>query len=102
MPTVILVRGLDFLGSGRKFKIYLDGSLAAKVGRFDRIRVEVPPGTHEIHARLDWLRSSPLQLQLQSGDVVTVEATAGARAAGFTAFFLKPRSAIDLVVTERQ
>ncbi|SCG51682.1 hypothetical protein GA0070623_1953 [Micromonospora rifamycinica] len=98
MPTVIFVRGIDTIGAGRKFRIYVDGQLAAKLGNSDRISIEIGAGSHVVQARLDWLRSPPLTLELTTGDVVTVETTARGRATSFTGTFLRPRSAIDMVV----
>ncbi|WP_405111404.1 hypothetical protein OG559_01495 [Micromonospora sp. NBC_01405] len=98
MSTIVLSRGIDAIGAGRKFRIYINDELVAKLGRSDRISLEVGAGKHVLRARLDWLRSAPLSVRIEADEVINVEVSAGGRAVSFVGTFLKSESALDLIV----
>lgn len=54
----------------RRYQVMIDGEMAAKVKRGRTVTLPVPPGSHEIFVRIDWCRSSSVEVNVRPGDVI--------------------------------
>jgi hypothetical protein len=83
----------------RRLSFRVDGRRVARVRRGRPARVEVPAGIHVVQARMDWLRSAPLELDLAADATVSVTGGFTERALTATGFLLSPGTALELQVT---
>jgi hypothetical protein len=56
----------------RAFKVIVDGETAGKVRRGKSLRVDVAPGPHKVWMKMDWTKSTPIELELQPGEEATL------------------------------
>ncbi len=94
MSELRLRRGADSAGVLRRMAVEVDGTVAARLRPQEETVVAVAPGRHVIRARMDWTRSAPMTVELQQGEVITVECKLGWRA--FLGMVTRPGSALDL------
>ncbi len=52
----------------RAYRVLIDGREAGKLRRGQDLVVEVEPGTHEVHATIDWARSPTVSVTLGGGE----------------------------------
>ena len=70
---IALTRVRDYCGIFRKMRVFLDGQ---KVGRFPygtRAVFAAAPGEHDVYVQMDWCRSEPLGVSVESGQVIELE-----------------------------
>jgi len=58
------------MGRLRSIVIAVDGKRCAKVRPYARVECSIAPGVHSIQARMDWVKSMPIQVVVENGDVV--------------------------------
>ena len=82
MAKIIIERGSSYWGWIRGVVIEVDGKRCAKVSRNSRVEFAIGPGTHIVRARMDWVKSSPLEVVINANDVVrfTCQVSGGASA----------------------
>ena len=74
MPTITVTRPTTaWRDRARKYKVLLDGAVAAEISHGESTALEVPPGPHEVRAKIDWCTTPPVvvtgdeQLTVQTG-----------------------------------
>lgn len=94
-----LTREPDVGAIAHRMTFHVDGRPVARLRRGDTARIEVTPGLHVVQARMDWLRSPPLQVNV--GDDASTAVTGGLteHSTTFTGMFLQPRNALQLHIT---
>ena len=65
-------RGWQEVGLARSYRVMLDGTVVGRVGRRTPLTVELAPGHHELHLRIDWMRSRSVQFDAGDGEEVRV------------------------------
>lgn len=81
-----------------RVRIKVDGHLAARLKRGAGQRFEVAPGRHVVRVHLGFQASSPVEVNVDGTETVTLEAAVYERSWRFTETFLRPGSALDLRV----
>nr|WP_221375040.1 hypothetical protein [Actinoplanes polyasparticus] len=74
----------------------VDGQTVARLRRGATARIEVPGGSHVVRARMDWLRSVPLEVRVDEAAPVSVTAALTEHSTTFTGTFLRPDTALDI------
>ena len=87
MPIIVVHRPFDVVIV--RVKIKIDGQLAARLKRGASQSFEVTPGRHVVRVHLNWQSSSPVELNLNATETVTLEAAVYERAWRFTETFLR-------------
>ena len=54
----------------RTCKIVLDGEVVGEIRRGQTLELDVPPGRHQMHSKIDWTRSNAIEFE---ADDETVE-----------------------------
>jgi len=70
---ISLRRIRDLIGIYRGLQVFLDGQEIGQLLYGARCSFGALPGRHEIYVRMDWCRSEPLSLTIDSGGVVQLE-----------------------------
>ena len=81
MGTLVITRTRQYANSIRRCSILVDGSHAAYVKHGETISITVDDGAHEVIAKMDWCRSDPLSVNVQSG--TTIQLRTGCYAKGW-------------------
>lgn len=64
MGRLILSRSRHSSDSLRRFHVMLDGQRFASIDIGQSLVFDLPPGHHELLARIDWCRSNPLKIEV--------------------------------------
>ncbi|MBL7255892.1 hypothetical protein [Paractinoplanes lichenicola] len=96
MPWLSVERAMDAGGLGRRMTFLVDGRPVARLRRGATARVEVPAGLHVVRARMDWLRSRPLEVTVSDGETVSVSGGLTGHSMTFTGAFLRPGTALEI------
>jgi hypothetical protein len=67
-----ILRVAQYVNSWREYRIFVDGSEISPIKRNERIVISVDPGVHVLEARIDWLKSKPMRVNIASGQSVCV------------------------------
>ena len=70
---LIIRRPKGFVDRVRSYRILVDGEEAASLRADSSATIPVPPGTHVVHARIDWTSSPRLEIDVDEGATVTLE-----------------------------
>ncbi|WP_328338559.1 hypothetical protein [Micromonospora sp. NBC_00421] len=100
MASVVVRRGNDLGGLLRRMKIELDGVVVARLKQGESITLKVNPGPHVFRARLDWLTSAPLELHVEENMQFTLAVAAGEKVQTYDATFIRPETALELLIVE--
>jgi hypothetical protein len=73
LATLHIRRTTKYPDRFRKYRLFVDGEPVGRIGAGRELEVGVAPGRHEIVARIDWCSSNTLELNVQVGDVRTLE-----------------------------
>lgn len=57
----------------RDYVVVVDGKEAGRVGNDAEARIEVGPGTHSLHLKIDWCRSPKVEFSTAAGEAVHFE-----------------------------
>ena len=98
MAWIGLSRTMDVGAIARRMTFHVDGKPVARLRRGESAHCEATPGIHVVQARMDWLRSSPLELKLDDDMSLTVTGALTEYSMTFAGMFLKPGSALNLRV----
>lgn len=71
--TIRITRKNDYFGLARKLKVYVDNKHVGNVRWKNSVDISVPPGRHEFYVKMDWCRSTPIQLNIRENDLVEYE-----------------------------
>lgn len=71
--TIEVVRPPDGAWPLRRFIVKLDGDVVARLSRGESERVTVSPGRHNLQARMELVRSAPIELEVVGGETAVVE-----------------------------
>lgn len=66
MAHITLSRDSGWTDRIRKYRILIDGKMAAEIGNGETITLPVAPGAHILQARIDWARSAPLHFNTEN------------------------------------
>ena len=72
MPKLTVRRGGSTGDALRRYKVFVDGEVVARLRPNKQVELDVSPGAHEIQLKLDWAKSKPLTVDTSSGDVQVV------------------------------
>jgi len=70
MAKIIIEREFGRMGMMRGIVIEVDGKLCAKVRLNARVERPIAPGVRSVQARMDWVKSVPIEVAVKDGDVV--------------------------------
>jgi len=70
MAKMIIEREYGYMGMMRGIVIQVDGKRCAKVRLNTRVEFQIAPGVHSVQARMDWVKSMPIQVTVKDGDVI--------------------------------
>jgi hypothetical protein len=59
----------------RKYRIYIDGQYVDSLKRGESLLRSLPSGEHRVSARIDWMGSNELPVQLNENQEIRVEVT---------------------------
>ncbi|GAB2585371.1 hypothetical protein Aab01nite_52960 [Paractinoplanes abujensis] len=96
MTVLTFVRAPDAAALARRMTFLLDGRPVARLKRGESVRVTVPAGRHVVQARMDWLRSRPLDLTLGEAETLSVTGALTEHSMTFTGAFLRPSTALEI------
>ena len=96
MAELVVQRPWDATGLFRRLKIELDGATVARLRNNQSHVQEVRPGTHTVRAKLDWLSSPVLSIELQAHERLIVIVSPGVRSIGASLF--RPSQALHIGV----
>jgi predicted molibdopterin-dependent oxidoreductase YjgC len=68
----------------RAYKVVVDGETRGKIKRGKSISIDVEPGAHEVHMKLDWTKSSSVDLSLAEGEEARLVCSPSKSAAAIT------------------
>lgn len=63
----------------RSYEVILDGGRAASIARGQSLTLEAEAGHHALHLRIDWCRSSSVNLDLSAGQEIRIRCWPNAR-----------------------
>jgi hypothetical protein len=64
MATLIISRPNWTFDGFRTYLILIDGALSQAISSGQTVRIELPPGHHDVVARVDWCRCKPLGIEM--------------------------------------
>jgi hypothetical protein len=64
MATLILTRPRQYVDMLRRYTIIVDGHRRATIRRGQTISLDLPPGRHQVVAKIDWCRSNPVEIEV--------------------------------------
>ncbi len=67
MTNILILRDRSYTGMLSAIVIEVNGLRAAKVRRGGRAAFDLPPGAHTVIARMHWLRSDPIEINVVEG-----------------------------------
>ena len=74
MPSITVTRpATAWRDRARKYKVLLDGTVAAEISHGETTALEITPGPHEVRGKIDWCTTPPVvvtgdeELTLQTG-----------------------------------
>jgi hypothetical protein len=56
----------------RRYKVEVDGVVRGSVGRGGQLEIDVPAGSHDVRAKIDWTGSPALPVEVIPGQTVTL------------------------------
>jgi len=62
-----------------RYRVYVDGVIVAKLAMSKHLTATVTPGRHSIQARVFWMSSAPLEVDIAAGETVRVDVTPDAK-----------------------
>ncbi len=69
--SIRLYRAADiWMDRNRLYKVVIDGSIACELWPNQNIRIDVPPGQHNVRVKIDVMGSNEMAVQLEAGEVV--------------------------------
>jgi hypothetical protein len=66
---VTIKRDSGYADLFRAYRIILDGKSVARIQNGQELKLQVPPGKHQIYLKLDWCRSNVLEFELGERDI---------------------------------
>lgn len=69
MPTVVIRRRVPDFGFTRGINVDVDGRRVASLRPGSRVSVDLAEGSHELVASIDWIKGSPLPLDVHDSDL---------------------------------
>ena len=96
MAALRFRRSSQLADSLRNYRLFVDGSLVGTIGPGSVIEVDVPSGSHEVIARIDWCSSNAVQVEARQGEVCELQVGSNVRGwripfGWVYAFFLRSR-----------
>jgi hypothetical protein len=64
MASLYITREGHWFDRFRDYRIMLDGTEVARVGRDEKVRVRVSPGWHKLYAKIAWCTSKEVSFEL--------------------------------------
>ncbi len=97
--VIEVVRPADGAWPIRRFIIKMNGEVVARLWRGESERMAVPPGRYKLQARMELMRSQPVELDLVSGE--SAEVVFDARWDVWWRTWLTPKKALTAKRTNR-
>ncbi len=82
----------------RAYKIVVDGDEVAEIRNGESVSLELSPGQHEIHAKIDWTKSNPVVVALSAGHSVHLGV---ANNVNMWKFVAGPKGMVQVLVAEK-
>ena len=75
MPNAVIkiTRGNEYVGMGRKLKVFIDNTYIGNVGWNETSVFPVTTGQHSIYVKMDWCRSAPISVEIEDGGAIEFE-----------------------------
>jgi hypothetical protein len=71
--TITVWRPCAFVDRLRSYRIQVDGEEAVRIRPDTLVTIPVAPGRHDVEARIDWLSSPTVAVDVGPGEVVALE-----------------------------
>ena len=71
MATIKIQRTSDYINSGRKYRLVIDGKKVGTIGAGQIKEFEIPSGQHYVIAKIDWCSSPELPFEINDNDCKT-------------------------------
>jgi len=68
MPKIVITRASEFVNRMRTISIYLDGAKIGAISNGEVKDFEVPAGAHSLYAKVNWVRSNEIELQIAGSE----------------------------------
>lgn len=66
MAKLVIARPRQYADMLRRYRITVDGELAARIATGQSVEIDLPPGGHRIVATIDWARSNPVEIDAEA------------------------------------
>lgn len=73
MPKLIIKRNSEWANKMRTFELYLNGRKIADIRDRQLLAFDIPKGSYELRAKIDWCGSQPLTFEVDEKDVKRIE-----------------------------
>lgn len=73
MPTLIIRRDSEWANKMRSFDLYLNGIKFTEINDKQVKSFEIPAGTYQLIAKIDWCGSKPLNIKVAEDEIKRVE-----------------------------
>lgn len=65
MAILTIQRPKTYVDLIRNYQIFVDGARVDEIAAGSALELALPPGHHEVFAKIDWCRSNPLEVELR-------------------------------------
>jgi|GEM_PF-1072761 len=73
MPKLLIKRNSEWANKMRSFDLYLNGRKFSEIKDKQILSFEIPEGTYQLKARIDWCGSKPLNIEIAEGEIKKIE-----------------------------
>ncbi len=73
MPQLFIKRNSEWANRFRSFDLVLNGNIIAEIKDDQLLTLELPKGSYQLKAKVDWCGSNLLSFELQEGDIKFIE-----------------------------
>lgn len=94
VAQLIVTREKSTFAMARKTKLFIDGEKVGTVGNGQEVVLEAPAGSHQLEAKVDWMKAVPITVNLDDASPTRVSLVLPGAFAGLFRSFWKPGSAM--------
>ena len=73
MPQLFIKRNSEWANRFRSFDLVLNGNIIAEIKDDQLLTLELPKGSYQLKAKVDWCGSNLLSFELHEGDIKFIE-----------------------------
>jgi hypothetical protein len=65
VATITIERNIPDMSLYRSYKVFIDGEAVGKIKAGEKLSFNVPPGPHEVYAKIDWVKSDVVNMNIK-------------------------------------